>query len=108
MVVRCRRAGLLAGFMQSKLDNMSSLAIIIPVYNVAGYVRQCIQSVLDQIEAGDQIVVVEDHSTDNSLHIVEEMARRHSEILLVRPEAKAGSGAKSRNPEIHRRLPPLP
>ena len=96
MVVRCRRAGLLAGFMQSKLDNMSSLAIIIPVYNVAGYVRQCIQSVLDQIEAGDQIVVVEDHSTDNSLHIVEEMARRHSEILLVRPEANAGLG-RARN-----------
>lgn len=85
--------------MQSKLDNMSSLAIIIPVYNVAGYVRQCIQSVLDQIEAGDQIVVVEDHSEQ-----LPSYRRGNGSAPLGDPsgqaEAKrrAGSGAKSRNP----------
>jgi CDP-glycerol glycerophosphotransferase len=55
-------------------------------------VRQCVHSVIDQLGPNDQIVIVEDHSTDNSLHIVEQIAESHAQILLVRPEVNGGLG----------------
>lgn len=72
---------------------MASISIIIPVYNVAGYVRQCIMSVLEQVDERVEIIVVEDHSTDHSLEIVQELVSLNPDIRLLRPEENLGLGA---------------
>src|SRR5699024_5196319 len=49
--------------------NDVSLSVIIPAYNVAEYLRQALQSLRDQIVPPDQIILVNDGSTDNTLEI---------------------------------------
>ena len=46
------------------------ISIIVPVYNVEKYLRECIQSVLDQDFNDYEIICVNDGSTDGSLDII--------------------------------------
>ena len=45
------------------------VSIVIPVYNVASYLEQCLDSVENQIYKNIQVIMVNDGSTDNSLEI---------------------------------------
>ena len=54
---------------------MPLVSIIIDNYNYAHFLRQCIQSTLDQRKSADEIIVADDGSTDNSLEIAEEFSR---------------------------------
>jgi len=47
-----------------------TLTVVIPAYNYAQYIEECIQSVLDQSVKADEIIVVDDESTDNTKEIV--------------------------------------
>ncbi len=49
------------------------ISIIIPVYNVAPYVKECIQSVLSQDYKDLEIIIVDDCSTDESMELVMKM-----------------------------------
>lgn len=61
------------------------LSIIIPVYNVEPFVEKCIRSCEAQNVSKDdyEIVVVNDGSKDNSLAIIEELAREFSNITVI-------------------------
>lgn len=50
--------------------------IIVPMYNCALWIHECLDSVLRQSYKNWQLIVVIDPSTDNTLHIVEEYLRR--------------------------------
>jgi glycosyltransferase involved in cell wall biosynthesis len=47
------------------------VSIVVPVYNVEDYLRQCVDSILLQTYTNLQIILVNDGSTDNSLKILE-------------------------------------
>ena len=48
------------------------LSIIVPVYNVEKYLRQCLDSLINQTLKDIEIIVVNDCSPDNSEAIVQE------------------------------------
>ena len=53
------------------------VSIIIPIYNVAPYVEQCLQSVMHQtMTAGVECILVDDCGQDNSMELVEQMLAR--------------------------------
>lgn len=67
----------------------ASVSIIVPVYNVEAYLRQCLLSLVGQTLQDIQIVIVNDGSTDGSPAIIEEFASADSRIVVLN---KANSG----------------
>lgn len=55
---------------------MPSLSIIIPVYNVEQYLKQCLDSILVDNHFTGQVICVNDGSTDGSLAILEQYAKK--------------------------------
>ncbi len=58
------------------------ISIIIPVYNVENYLRECLDSVVNQTYSDLEIICVNDGSTDSSLDILNEYAKNDSRILV--------------------------
>ena len=54
---------------------MPKVSVIILVYNVEKYLRECLDSVVNQTLKDIEIICVNDGSTDNSLQILEEFAK---------------------------------
>jgi len=50
------------------------VSIIIPVYNVEKYLRQCLDSIVNQTLKQIEIICINDGSTDSSQQILEEYA----------------------------------
>ena len=76
-------------------DYLPVVSVIIPVYNVEGYLRECLDSVINQTLKDIEIVCVNDGSPDNSLSIIEEYAERDSRITVV--SRKNGGLSAARN-----------
>ncbi|MDY0177208.1 MAG: glycosyltransferase [Lentisphaeria bacterium] len=68
------------------------LSIIIPVYNTAAYLPECLDSVLTQDLDKTELLCINDGSTDNSLEILQKYARLDSRIRII-DKANAGVGA---------------
>ena len=62
---------------------MPKVSIIIPVYNVAPYLRQCLDSVVNQTMRDIEAVCVDDGSTDGSAAILAEYAARDARIRVI-------------------------
>ena len=70
-------------------------SIIIPIYNVAPYLRQCLDSVLKQDLSGCEVICVNDGSTDNSFLILEEYKKQYPQINLISQENKGLSATRN-------------
>lgn len=71
------------------------ISIIIPVYNVEKYLRQCLDSVVNQTLRDIEIICVDDCSTDSSRQILQEYAAKDKRITVI-TQQNAGP-AVSRN-----------
>jgi glycosyltransferase involved in cell wall biosynthesis len=69
---------------------MTSVSAIIPTYNGASFIARAIGSALAQTKRSDDIVVVDDASTDGTADLV---AARFPQVRLLRLERNVGSGA---------------
>ena len=58
-------------------------SIIIPVYNVEPYLRECLDSVLQQTFSDWEVVCIDDGSTDGSAGILQEYASRDNRIKVI-------------------------
>lgn len=74
-------------------------SIIIPVYNVEAYLRECLDSVLAQTCADWEAICVNDGSTDCSLAILQEYASKEPRVHIIDQPNKGLSAA--RNAGIH-------
>jgi len=59
------------------------LSVVIPVYNVAPYLGRCLESVINQSYTNLEIICVNDGSTDDSLSILQDYARKDSRIQII-------------------------
>ena len=71
------------------------VSIIIPVYNVENYLRECLDSVVNQTYSDLEIICVNDGSTDSSLEILNEYAKNDSRILVVSQVNKGLAAARN-------------
>lgn len=71
---------------------MPKISIIVPVYNVERYLRDCLNSLINQTLSDIEIICVNDGSTDSSPRILEEYVARDSRIKVINKE-NSGYGA---------------
>lgn len=64
--------------------NLELVSVIIPVYNLEAYVRECIESIQRQTYKNIEIIIVDDGSTDNTISICEEMASKDIRINFIK------------------------
>lgn len=58
------------------------VSILVPVYNAAPYLRQCVDSLTGQTYTDLQIVLINDGSSDDSLAVMEELAKEDKRIEI--------------------------
>ena len=68
---------------------MPKVSIVVPIYNVEEYLRECLDSLINQTLEDIEIICVDDGSTDNSPKILDEYACRDSRIKMI---TKTNSG----------------
>ncbi len=68
--------------------------VIIPIYNVAQYLPECIESVIAQTYKDIEIILVDDGSTDNSGIICDQYAKKDNRIKVIH---KPNGGLSSRS-----------
>ena len=59
------------------------VSIIVPVYNVQEYIKDCINSIICQTYRELEIILVDDGSSDNSLQICKDMAQKDNRIVVL-------------------------
>ena len=74
---------------------MSKISIIIPVYNVEKYLRECLNSVVHQTLKDIEIICINDGSTDESGKILQEFADKDKRIKIIEQENKGQSAARN-------------
>lgn len=65
-----------------------TISILLPVFNTAPYLRECLDSILAQTEEDWELLAVDDFSTDESPQILQEYTRRDSRIRFFTNEKK--------------------
>ncbi|AGZ38739.1 bifunctional glycosyltransferase/CDP-glycerol:glycerophosphate glycerophosphotransferase [Actinoplanes friuliensis] len=75
---------------------MPLLSVVLPVHRVQGYLRQCLDSLLEQVFTDFEVVAVDDCSPDNSGAILAEYAARDPRIRVVTLTENVGLG-RARN-----------
>lgn len=74
---------------------MPILSIIVPVYNVASYLREGLDSILNQEVQDVEIICINDGSTDNSLSILTEYQTKYNNIIVKSQENQGVSAARN-------------
>ena len=72
------------------------VSIIVPVYNTEEFLKQAIQSLLNQTHKNIEIVLVDDHSTDKSFEIMQEFAEKDSRIKIFKTKKPSGGPLRGR------------
>lgn len=68
------------------------VSVVIPVYNVEKYLRQCLDSVVNQTLKEIEIICVDDGSTDSSPQILEKYAATDARVKIL-TQSNKGQGA---------------
>ena len=68
------------------------ISVLIPVFNREKYIRRAIGSIMRQTYQNLEIIVYDDGSTDNSVHIIQDLMKRDSRIRLIQGYENRGVG----------------
>ena len=75
------------------------VSVIVPVYNTEKYIRECLDSIVNQTLKDIEIIIINDKSPDNSLSIINEYQKQDERIVLIDKKVNEGVG-KARNDGI--------
>ena len=81
---------------------MIKTSVIIPVYNTAEYLEECIDSVLAQTQKEIEIFLIDDGSTDGSLEIIDRYVSQYPFIYKLTQEHEYQGTARNRGLELAR------
>jgi len=71
------------------------ISVIIPVYNVEQYLRECLDSVMTQSYNDYEVICINDGSTDGSMAVLKEYAEKYPKVSVIDQENKGLSAARN-------------
>lgn len=69
------------------------ISVIIPVYNLESYIRECLESILKQSYINWQVILVNDKSTDHTKEICEKYVLKDNRIKIIDMPINSGAAA---------------
>ena len=75
--------------------SMPAVSVVIPVYNSAHYLRECLDSIVVQSLQSIEIILVDDGSTDESQVIMKEYAEKDERIIVLTSAHKGAGEARN-------------
>ena len=66
------------------------VSIIVPVYNTENYLRECLDSILNQSLKNIEVICIDDKSSDNSLDILKEYSEKDKRIKIIENDENKG------------------
>lgn len=76
------------------------ISIIVPIYNVEKYLKECLDSLINQTLCDIEIICVNDGSTDNSVQILQEYRFKDKRIKVINKENSGYGASMNRGLEI--------
>lgn len=77
------------------MRNHSLISVIVPIYKVQDYLKECIESIINQTYSDIEVILVDDGSPDRCPQMCDEWAKRDSRIRVV--HKKNGGLSSARN-----------
>lgn len=77
-----------------------NLSIIIPVYNAEKYLKRCLNSIVEQLKDGTELILIDDGSSDASHQICDDYADRYAGIRVEHQENTGEGAARNRGMEL--------
>lgn len=74
---------------------MCKISIVVPVFNAEGYIRECLDSLIQQTYWNIEIILIDDGSTDNSGKICDEYMKKDSRINVFHIKNSGPSAARN-------------
>jgi len=68
----------------------ATLSLVLPNFNHGAFIDRALDAVLSQSRVPDEIIVIDDCSTDDSVSVVESFVRKYSNVQLVRNDKNQG------------------
>ena len=82
--------------------NNPKISIIVPVYNTELYLRECLDSLINQTFKDIEIICINDGSTDKSEQIIKEYMEFDNRVILINQENQGLSAVRNKGMEIMR------
>ena len=79
------------------------VSVIIPVYNVEKYLRECIDSILNQTLHELELICVDDGSTDGSLEILQTYEKKDNRVTVLTQHNQGAGAARNKVLQIAKR-----
>lgn len=79
---------------------MPKISVIMPVYNVEKYLRNCLESIINQTLIDIEIICINDGSTDKSSEILRQYALHDKRIKILEQKNSGPSAARNRGIKI--------
>ncbi len=76
------------------VNQQISFSVVIPVYNAEKYLHRCLDSIFAQ-KGNFEVIAVNDGSTDNSLQILQEYAKKYSNLRVIDQKNQGISAARN-------------
>lgn len=73
----------------------TKVSVVVPIYNAEKFLKEAIDSLINQTLAEIEIILVDDGSPDNCGRIIDEYANKHSNIIAVHQENGGLSNARN-------------
>ncbi len=74
-------------------ESLPTLSVVLPNYNHSAHLPKTLESILGQSAAPTELIIIDDCSTDDSVAVIEEVARGHANVRFLRNEVNRGAVA---------------